>query len=150
MRMPMPVSVSASVYLFLCDFESSLCLLALTIVRQLTRTNKVPATCASSYEFRNHEGVVVSKAKDELDKICRFYSLDVANPCMIMTQEYSKKFLQSEDAEARYEFFSKATRLTDVMSEFENAKGNQMNIGSLMNRNQARLAEQKKELDKKL
>ncbi len=68
---------------------------------------------------------------------------------MVMTQEYSKKFLQSEDPSDRYSLFFKATQLSQVHSDYQSTYADKADIEKLMARNRTRLEEQKKELDKK-
>lgn len=49
---------------------------------------------------------VKSKEKRELESILCNFNIYVDNPCCVLTQEESKKFIQGKDEE-KYEFFLK-------------------------------------------
>lgn len=79
---------------------------AIRIVRKIKRSG------GGGYQFFNHEtSALVSRETRELRDLTEHFNIQVSNPCVIMTQEVSKKFLQSQRAEDKYTFFLKATQL---------------------------------------
>lgn len=62
----------------------------------------------------NGRYVVVSSNKKELGIILDRFSIFVENPCCVLTQEASKKFIQGKE-DAKYEFFLKATGLEKML-----------------------------------
>ena len=49
---------------------------------------------------------IVSHDRKELEKILRAFNIYVDNPCCVLTQEESKKFIQGQERE-KYDFFLK-------------------------------------------
>ena len=79
---------------------------SIRIVRRIKRSG------GGGYQFFNGEsGALVSRETRELRDLTEHFNIQVSNPCVIMTQEVSKKFLQSQRAEDKYTFFLKATQL---------------------------------------
>ena len=56
----------------------------------------------------------------ELHQLTQFFNIQVSNPCVILTQESGKKFLQSGSPVDKYTFFYQATQL-DVLKEKHDA-----------------------------
>lgn len=79
---------------------------------------KIPKTGASTYKLLNANGTVVSTKKEDLEKILRIFNLHADNPCCILTQEESKKFIQGHEKE-KYQFFMKASGLDITFDEIE-------------------------------
>ena len=48
---------------------------------------------------------------DDVQQLCLYFNIQVSNPCVILTQERSKKFLAQGDAAHKYKFFKEATQL---------------------------------------
>jgi CRISPR/Cas system CSM-associated protein Csm4 (group 5 of RAMP superfamily) len=55
-------------------------------------------------------------------ELCAHFNILVSNPCVIMTQEVSKKFLQSKKAEDKYTFFLQATQLEWLRASLADSK----------------------------
>ena len=55
-----------------------------------------------------------TQGKGDLDAILEHFSLDVSNPCTVMSQDASRSFLHSGRDEDKYKFFMKATLLESV------------------------------------
>ena len=70
----------------------------------------------------------VSLTLDELGQLTQFFNIQVSNPCVILTQESGKKFLNSGAPEDKYMFFYQATQL-DVLKEKHDA--GQARIGQM-------------------
>jgi chromosome segregation ATPase len=86
---------------------------------------KIPKTGGSSYRLLNKTEGLVSTKKDDLDKLLQTFNIFADNPCCILTQEESKKFIQGHEKE-KYEFFLKASGL-DVTSEEIERVGKEVN-----------------------
>eukprot|EP00611_Tribonema_gayanum_P020504 TRINITY_DN3754_c0_g3_i3.p1 TRINITY_DN3754_c0_g3~~TRINITY_DN3754_c0_g3_i3.p1 ORF type:complete len:1163 (-),score=551.53 TRINITY_DN3754_c0_g3_i3:437-3868(-) len=70
-------------------------------------------------ELLSHDGRVVCRDRKELERILDSFNISVENPCVVLDQENSKKFLKGSD-EDKYMFFLKATdllRIKDTMRE---------------------------------
>jgi hypothetical protein len=71
----------------------------------------------------NHAtGAEVSRSPSEVAELCAHFNILVSNPCVIMTQEVSKKFLQSKKAEDKYTFFLQATQLEWLRASLADSK----------------------------
>ena len=76
----------------------------ITIERQIKKTG------AAGYKFMDENGKVVSTKSDELHGLQNHINAHMDNPCCVLTQEESKKFIQGHERD-KYEFFLKATGL---------------------------------------
>lgn len=76
----------------------------ISIERRISRNS------GGGYHILDSKGVEITKQKGELEKILRNFNILVDNPCCILTQEESKKFVHGK-SDAKYEFFLKATGL---------------------------------------
>lgn len=56
----------------------------------------------------------------ELTQLTQYFNIQVSNPCVILTQERSKRFLNSGQPTEKYQFFYQATQL-DVLKEKHDA-----------------------------
>lgn len=86
---------------------------------------KIPKTGGGGYRIfgasRSGASKLVSTKKDELDRILQQFSIHVDNPCIILTQEDSKKFIQGHEKD-KYTFFLKATGLQRVHTQLVDSK----------------------------
>ncbi|KAJ1618067.1 P-loop containing nucleoside triphosphate hydrolase protein [Pavlovales sp. CCMP2436] len=57
------------------------------------------------------DGSVIATKASEIGEICDHFNINVANPCVVLTQDKAKHFLGSTDACVRYKFFMEATGL---------------------------------------
>lgn len=69
---------------------------------------------SSSLVLKDHQGRRVSNRKEELRELVEHFNIDVENPCVVMTQDKSREFLQSGNAKDKFKFFFKATLLQQV------------------------------------
>ncbi|XP_021752713.1 structural maintenance of chromosomes protein 6B-like [Chenopodium quinoa] len=69
---------------------------------------------SSTLVLKDHQGRRVSNKKEELRELVEHFNIDVENPCVIMTQDKSREFLQSGSAKDKFKFFFKATLLQQV------------------------------------
>ncbi len=90
----------------------------LTIKRTITQSG------ASNYSLYDTNGTKIKpsqfkygSAKGEVEAIKDKFNLQVSNPCCVLDQETSKKFLQGDEKE-KYEFFANATLIQKMESEF--------------------------------
>jgi chromosome segregation ATPase len=91
----------------------------LTIVRVISRTG------ATTYNLRDTNGVKIKASqlrygsmKAEVDQIIDKFNIQVSNPCCVLDQETSKKFLSGGEKE-KYDFFARATMIKKLEEEFE-------------------------------
>uniref|UniRef100_A0A803N9M3 Uncharacterized protein n=1 Tax=Chenopodium quinoa TaxID=63459 RepID=A0A803N9M3_CHEQI len=73
---------------------------------------------SSTLVLKDHQGWKVSNKKEELWELVEHFNIDVENPCVIMTQDKSREFLQSGNAKDKF----KATLLQqvdDLLQEIE-------------------------------
>lgn len=82
---------------------------------------KIPKTGSSTYRLLNKNGQLVSNKKEDLEKILQVFNIFADNPCCILTQEESKKFIQGHEKE-KYEFFLKASGLDVTQEEIARVK----------------------------
>ncbi|CAM9671007.1 unnamed protein product [Ascophyllum nodosum] len=82
----------------------------------IRRTIKQPS--GGGFELISHDGEVKSKAKDELIRMLDVLNIQVDNPCAVLDQENSKKFLQGSERD-KYAFFMKATDLDRILADSE-------------------------------
>ncbi|XP_010423182.1 PREDICTED: structural maintenance of chromosomes protein 6A [Camelina sativa] len=64
--------------------------------------------------LKDHQGRKISSRREELRELVEHYNIDVENPCVIMSQEKSREFLNSGNDKEKFEFFYKATLLQQV------------------------------------
>ncbi|KAL2920477.1 Structural maintenance of chromosomes protein 6B [Bienertia sinuspersici] len=69
---------------------------------------------SSSLVLKDHHGKRVSNKKEEVRELVEHFNVDVENPCVIMSQDKSREFLQSGNAKDKFKFFFKATLLQQV------------------------------------
>jgi len=95
------------------DYGDRIC-----IVRTITKTTT--GNAGSTFKVlsnKNGMGLIqVGDGKKLVDSILEHFSIFVENPCCVLTQEESKKFIQGKEG-AKYEFFVKATGLLKMREE---------------------------------
>ena len=86
------------------------------IERKIYNTGSV-----SEFIIKNHDMTkTISTKKQELLNITRSFGIFVSNPCCVLTQEDSKKFIQASDFD-KYSFFLRATGLQQAQEEYAQA-----------------------------
>lgn len=63
---------------------------------------------------------MVSKKKEEVDRICTHLNLQIKNPICVLNQDVARSFLGSSDDSLRYSMFMKATQLEDIRRTYAN------------------------------
>mmetsp|Transcript_12716 Transcript_12716/g.12359 ORF Transcript_12716/g.12359 Transcript_12716/m.12359 type:complete len:1152 (-) Transcript_12716:632-4087(-) len=71
---------------------------------------KIAKGSGGGYKLMSKNSTTISTESKELDRICMTFNIQVKNPCCVLTQEESKKFIQGQEKE-KYQFFLKATGL---------------------------------------
>lgn len=79
----------------------------------IERTIPVAGTGGGGYRLLNALLQKVSDKKEMLNSILIHFNIYIDNPCCLLTQEDSKKFISGQEAE-KYDFFLKATGLHSV------------------------------------
>uniref|UniRef100_A0A1S4N1W6 Rad50/SbcC-type AAA domain-containing protein n=1 Tax=Pediculus humanus subsp. corporis TaxID=121224 RepID=A0A1S4N1W6_PEDHC len=74
-------------------------------------SRNISKTGSNSYVCKSENGVIVSKKKEEVDKIILAFNWQIKNPVCILNQDVARSFLCTSDDEMRFTMFSKATQL---------------------------------------
>ncbi|SPQ94326.1 unnamed protein product (mitochondrion) [Plasmodiophora brassicae] len=82
---------------------------SITVVREFTR-----ASSTSTYKIVSSSGAIMGRSKKDLQGVLDHFNIQVENPCVVMNQDTSRDFLQSNKNEAKYEFFLRATQLKQM------------------------------------
>jgi structural maintenance of chromosomes protein 6 len=77
---------------------------------------------ASAIKIMDQNQKTVYNKKEELDRLCDHFNLDVDNPIVVMTQDGSREFLHSGKDVDKYRFFMKATLLESVLKRITLSK----------------------------
>ena len=85
---------------------------------------KIPKSGSGGYKMYGKKDVykkIISDKKEELEKIIQNFNVHVDNPCIVLTQEQSKLFIQGSPKD-KYTFFLKATSLDKIHEELKTCK----------------------------
>ena len=82
---------------------------------------KIPLKGGATYRLISATNKVISTDGKDIAPILKRFNIYVDNPCCLLTQEDSKKFIQGSDKD-KYEFFLKATGLQRTKEELEMGK----------------------------
>ncbi|CAN0170857.1 unnamed protein product, partial [Ectocarpus sp. 8 AP-2014] len=82
----------------------------------IRRTIKQPS--GGGFALVGADGEVKSREKSELTRLLDTLNIQVDNPCAVLDQENSKKFLQGSESD-KYAFFMKATDLERIHADSE-------------------------------
>lgn len=69
---------------------------------------KIFMSGVTKYSLRSADGVEISDKRPELENILRCFNIFVDNPCCLLTQEESKKFITGHESD-KYQFFLKVS-----------------------------------------
>jgi chromosome segregation ATPase len=89
----------------------------IAITRKVTHNSST-----SSYSVVASDGSIISRTKKELDDILRVFNIQIDNPTVIMSQDVTRSFLASDSAMKKYDYFLKATQLSSMLYDHEEAK----------------------------
>jgi chromosome segregation ATPase len=84
--------------------------------KRITVERRIARSSGSCYILSDENGREVSRKKSDLEKMLQMFNIYVDNPCNVMTQEESKKFIRSKNTE-KYTFFLKATGLNRLRED---------------------------------
>ena len=76
-------------------------------------------TSASSKYALYYDDAWHKVSADDVQQLCQYFNIQVSNPCVILTQERSKRFLASGSHEDKYTFFFQATMLDKLQLKHE-------------------------------
>ncbi|KAL0266505.1 UNVERIFIED_CONTAM: hypothetical protein PYX00_009021 [Menopon gallinae] len=82
--------------------------------KRITIVRSISKNAASTYTCKSEFGEVVSKKKDEIDRICTALDIQIKNPICILNQDVARSFLSSTDSKMRYSLFMQATHLESL------------------------------------
>ncbi|KAJ6256574.1 hypothetical protein Dda_8438 [Drechslerella dactyloides] len=86
----------------------------------------------NSYKTKSKSGKVISTSKKELSDIIDYMSLQVDNPMTVLSQDLARQFLSNSSDEEKYKFFMKGVQLDDLYALYQNLKGQQAVIESVL------------------
>ena len=120
----------------------------------LTIKRTINQSGSSSYSLYDTNGTKIKpsqfkygSAKGEVEAIKDKFNLQVGNPCCVLDQETSKKFLRG-DAKEKYEFFANATLIQKLEREFA-THGDQVRlVESRLKQTTLRVAQLKTEFER--
>jgi chromosome segregation ATPase len=75
----------------------------------------------ASYRISNQWNKKEDSKRATLDAILGHFQIQITNPCIIMTQDTSREFLQSKEHKDKYNFFLRATLLEQIREENDKA-----------------------------
>lgn len=84
---------------------------------------KIGKQGSAGYRLLDNNGKLVSNQVSELRALQRQFNLYMENPCCVLTQEESKKFIQGQEKD-KYAFFLKATGLEQTLVELTESSSN--------------------------
>ncbi|KAK6347004.1 Structural maintenance of chromosomes protein 6, variant 2 [Orbilia brochopaga] len=86
----------------------------------------------NSYKTKSKSGKTISTSKKELSDIIDYMSLQVDNPMTVLSQDLARQFLSNSSDEDKYKFFMKGVQLDDLYALYQNLKGQQSVIESVL------------------
>mmetsp|Transcript_10985 Transcript_10985/g.20939 ORF Transcript_10985/g.20939 Transcript_10985/m.20939 type:complete len:1058 (+) Transcript_10985:150-3323(+) len=112
----------------------------------ITVERRIQASSGAQFTVKNSSGAKVAQGKHDLEMILDHLSIDVNNPCTVMTQDNSRDFLHSGKDEDKYRFFMQATLLDKVRDELMYAEQNVKSMMEILSKMEQELLEKEKEL----
>lgn len=112
----------------------------------ITITRKIRQN-SSSFEINNLSKK--DKIREELSRILQFFSIQVDNPCTIMSQDTSREFIGVSTPQRKYELFMKGTLLSRLEEEICKIKGNIENVEKQREDRKSEMADINYQLDEK-
>ncbi len=79
------------------------------IRRYLTRDGQ-----GNRFEMRSETGRIISRKREDLNVMLSHFSIQVSNPCVILTQDDARDLLAGKSEKEKYGFFERATKLKDM------------------------------------
>ncbi|PWN36844.1 P-loop containing nucleoside triphosphate hydrolase protein [Meira miltonrushii] len=71
-----------------------------------------------TWKLKNDNGKTVSIKREEVDKMCEHFCIQVDNPLHVLNQDTARKFLTSAGPKQLYEFFIKGTQLKQLSDDY--------------------------------
>ena len=93
----------------------------------------VNASGGGSYRLRDANDKVVSRKRDDLQRILDHYNIQVNNPCSVLGQDDSKKLATGTD-DYKYQFYLRASGLQTVLNQLKSAKDAMGQINEILER----------------
>ena len=93
----------------------------------------VNASGGGSYRLRDSNDKVVSRTRDDLQRVLDHYNIQVNNPCSVLGQDDSKKLATGTD-DYKYQFYLRASGLQTVLDQLKAAKNAMTQINEILER----------------
>lgn len=88
--------------------------------RKIVVERRISRVAASTFKIRGEDGRTISTQRKHLIDMLDHLSIQVENPCAVLDQENSKRFLQGQ-ATHKYEFFMRSTNLDGLIAKLSQA-----------------------------
>jgi len=111
------------------------------VVRQFQKNNQ------SSYVLKSAGGAVKSTKRSELRRILEHMNIQIDNPCAIMTQETSKRFLKSTSPKDRFKLFLEGTQLQLLYNNYQDTNDQMKTMAEVIASKNDILVDMKREVD---
>ena len=83
----------------------------ITITRQFTKST-------NGYSVKSAFGYIISRKKEEVERITMQFNLQIDNPICILNQDIARTFLGATEPNVRFNMFMKATQLEDLKNKY--------------------------------
>jgi chromosome segregation ATPase len=93
----------------------------------------VNASGGGSYRLRAADNSVVSRKRDDLQRMLDHYNIQVNNPCSVLGQDDSKKLATGSD-DYKYQFYLRASGLQTVLDQLKAAREAMKQIDEILER----------------
>ncbi|CAG9941419.1 unnamed protein product [Clonostachys rosea f. rosea IK726] len=77
------------------------------------------STGSSGFKIKNSAGGIVSTKKQEVDEISEWYTLQIGNPLIVLSQDNARQFLNSSSPSQKYKFFVAGVQLEQLDNDYK-------------------------------
>ena len=117
--------------------------------RSIIVVKKIPKDGATSLKIKNEAGQPTQHMTSaRLNEILEHFNIQINNPCAILLQETSKEFLAKSTPKQKYDFWLKATQLSDIRNNLQKIQENLTKAEEQLSRKKQLLPQMKDHLDR--
>lgn len=73
----------------------------------------------TGFRLKSETGSIVSKKRDDVDRIVEFYALQVDNPLTVLSQDNARQFLNASTKSQKYKFFVDGVQLQQLNNDYQ-------------------------------
>jgi structural maintenance of chromosomes protein 6 len=123
------------------------------IIVERTLRKSPSSSVTTSYRILDSKGNHINKTnptkeKQLLNRILALFNIHIGNPCCVLTQEESKKFIQGSEKD-KYNFFMKATGLEAMFEDIKETTESVTNTEIALDRSKLSIQAMKTEMNEK-